>query len=86
MLGMIVDVRKKNQREFLSASPGVGSALIVDCLSERIHKNDTVMRECVKPAEMCCLSLFSQSACPTALTSNTSCDASMFWSLDYFST
>ena len=29
---------------------------IVDLLSERLHKKDTVMRgECVKPAEMCCL-------------------------------
>ena len=78
MLGTIVDVRKKNQGQFSSASSAAGCALIVDCLSERLHKRDTVMRECVKPAEMCCLSLFFQSACPTALTSNTSCDASMF--------
>ena len=37
---------------------------IVDYLSERLHKKDTVMRECVKSAKMCCLairSLFSQS-------------------------
>ena len=37
---------------------------IVDYLSERLHIKDTVMRECVKPAELCCLairSLFSQS-------------------------
>ena len=48
---------------------------IVDYLSERLHKKDTVMRKCVKLAEMCYLairSLFSQSV--TALTSNTSCD------------
>ena len=30
---------------------------IVDLLSERLHKKDTVMRECVKPAEMCCLAI-----------------------------
>ena len=30
---------------------------IVDLLSERRHKKDTVMRECVKPAEMCCLAI-----------------------------
>ena len=37
---------------------------IVDYLSERLHKKDTVMRECVKSAKMCCL----------AIRSNTSCD------------
>ena len=30
---------------------------IVDLLSERLHRKDTVMRECVKPAEMCCLAI-----------------------------
>ena len=30
---------------------------IVDCLSERLYKKDTIMRECVKPAEMCCLAV-----------------------------
>ena len=30
---------------------------IVDLLWERLHKKDTVMRECVKPAEMCCLAI-----------------------------
>ena len=37
---------------------------IVDYLSERLHKKDTVMRECVKSAKMCCLAirlLFSES-------------------------
>jgi hypothetical protein len=30
---------------------------IVDCLSERLCKKDTIMRECIKPAEMCCLAI-----------------------------
>ena len=30
---------------------------IVDLLSERLHKKDTVMRECVGPAEMWCLAI-----------------------------
>ena len=30
---------------------------IVDLLLERLHKKDTVMKACVKPAEMCCLAI-----------------------------
>ena len=75
MLGTIMDVRKKNQGQFSSASPRVLAAhdtvafesyrrmdlehfsKIVDLRSERLHKKDTVMREYVKPAEMCCLAI-----------------------------
>ena len=35
----------------------LNSLKIVDTLSESLYKKDTVMRESIKPAEMCCLGL-----------------------------
>ena len=74
-----MDLRKKHKGSFHHLLPELAAhdtvafkrkmdfehfSKIVDYLSERLHKKDTVMRECVKSAKMCCLairSLFLQS-------------------------